>query len=146
MFREHGDANVYPSKARHGETFIWGENDHLFERLTSIRRFVERTLPQIAASTTTWLIPPDATGLRGTAVWTQTPIGDATFVFAVNYDLDHPSGYFGVPMLDPAVQLVEVFSTVRGDVDDATAITSNGFFHRIDDLGPGEGIAYRIVR
>src|SRR5665811_1338691 len=30
VFREEGDSNTYPSKARFGERFIWGENDELF--------------------------------------------------------------------------------------------------------------------
>jgi hypothetical protein len=144
VFREHGESNVHPSKARHGDRYIWGTNDALFDRITAIRLFAERTLPEIAGTTTTWLIPPDATGLRGTAVWTQSPVAGARFVFAVNYDLERPSGYFGIPMLGTGVELVEEFSTIGGMTDGGTIVTSNGFFHRVENLEAGEGRAYRI--
>lgn len=144
VFREQGDSNVYPSKARFGDAFIWGGNDALFGRLTDLRLFAERVLPDIADTTTRWLIPPDATGLRGTAAWTQSPTSSARYVFVVNYDLQGSSGPFGIPSLDPELELVEVFSTISGMVDDGPVVASNGFFHWLDDLASGEGRALRI--
>ncbi|MBT8214922.1 MAG: hypothetical protein KJP12_06820, partial [Acidimicrobiia bacterium] len=115
VFREHGDSNVYPSKARFGNEFVWGENGELFERLTRLRTYAEKVLPAIGGAVTEWLMPPDATALRGIAAWTQrseerSP-GDAQYVFVANYDLERDSGYFGLPALDPAAVLVAEFST-----------------------------------
>jgi hypothetical protein len=148
VFHEEGDSNIHPSKARFGDDFIWGENDELFARVTDLRVFAEVTLPGIAASTTEWLVPPDATTLRGIAVWTQhsdtMPPGSERYVFVVNYDLTSESGYFGIPALPADCLLTTVFSTrgvdhVRGEV-----VRHNGFFHRIENVGPGEGRVYRI--
>jgi hypothetical protein len=148
VFREEGESNVYPSKARFGDAFIWGENDALFERVGAIHLFAEATLPGIAESTTHWLIPPDATTLRGIAVWTQDPAtiepGADRYVFAVNYDLTGASGYFGIPQLPADVELTPVFSTTGTGTHLGGVLRSNGFFHRLEDLAPGEGRAYRI--
>ncbi len=144
VFKETGEANVYPSKARFGDEYVWGENGELFAAVTAIRRYAERVLPIIGDAPTRWLVPPDATTLRGTAVWTQAG-PDPSHVFATNYDLAAGSGYFGIPGLPAGVALVLEFST-RGDVDDRDRrLTSNGFFHRIEGLAPGEGRAYRVV-
>ncbi len=144
VFKEAGESNVYPSKARFGDEFVWGENDELFATVTAVRLYAERVLPAIEGSATRWLVPPDATGRRGTAVWTQAG-PHPTYVFAANYDLDSGSGYFGVPDLPPAVALELDFST-RDEVGGRDhRLTSNGFFHRIEDLAPGEGRAYRVV-
>jgi hypothetical protein len=145
VFHERGDSNVYPSKARFGDTFIWGGNNELFARLTAMRLHAEEVLGSIAGTATRWLLPPDATGLRGTAAWTQAGL-DPLFVFVVNYDCESPSGYFGIPGLDPDVDLACAYSTLRGRVDDSPTIASNGFFHRIEDLAPGEARTYRVVR
>lgn len=68
-------------------------------------------------------------------------------MFVANYDLDDSSGYFGLPSLETDVELVPVFSTLG---DDALASTPsanhNGFFHRIEDIGQGEGRVYRVNR
>lgn len=143
VFHEEGDSNIYPSKARFGEEFIWGRNTALFERLTRLRVFAERALDEIGDSVTRWLIPPDATTLRGTAAWTQAE--DPTYVFVANYDLERHSGYFGLPALPPDVVLEQVFTTQDGEPD-RSPVTHNGFFHRIEDLAPGEGRAYAVSR
>lgn len=148
VFREDGDSNTFPSKARSGDDFIWGENDGLFARVTGLRVFAEATLPGIAASTTDWLIPPDATTLRGIAAWTQNPTtvprGGDRYVFLVNYDLTSDSGYFGIPALPADSTLTAVFSTRGVDHLRGEILRHNGFFHRIENLAPGEGRAYRI--
>jgi len=148
VFKEEGESNVYPSKARFGDDFIWGENDELFDRVTDLRVFAESVLPGIAGSTTLWLIPPDATTLRGIAAWTQDPAtmpGDADrFVFVVNYDLTSDSGYFGIPALSVDVTLAPVFSTKGADHLSAEILRHGGFFHRLENLAPGEGRAYRV--
>lgn len=143
VFKEEGDSNVYPSKARFGDEFIWGENDPLFERVIRIREFTERIMPEIDRSDTRWLIPPDATGNRGTVAWTHES-GD--HVFVVNYDVDSDSGYFGIPGLNHQVGLHFVFSTHGQGANEDAVLTSNGFFHRIENLSPGEGRVYRISR
>lgn len=149
VFRERGESNIHPSKARHGAEYIWGENEELFEKLTVLRSYAESILDSIAASTTRWLIPPDATGLRGIAAWTQDPstqpVGASQFVFVVNYDRERDSGYFGLPALDTDVVLEEEYSTL-GPVDAPDRLVlHNGYFHRIENLAPGEARSYRVV-
>ncbi len=144
VFKEPGESNVYPSKARFGDEYLWGENDELFATVTAVRRYAERVLPAIGGTTTRWLVPPDATGLRGTAVWTQAG-EDPSHVFAANYDLRARSGYFGIPGLAADVELRLDFSTHDGVADVDRRLTSNGFFHRIENLAPGEGRAYRAI-
>ncbi len=142
VFKEAGDSNLYPSKARFGDDFIWGENDALFAAMTAMRQAAERILPEIAASRTRWLVPPDATALRGTAVWTQE--GHARFVFAVNYDLEKGSGYFGIPGLAPGAVLYGDYSSVGVISGEDRVLRHNGFFHRLENLEPGEGRVYRV--
>lgn len=148
VFHEEGDSNTYPSKARFGDEFIWGENDELFARVTDLRVFAEAILPGIANSTTDWLVPPDATTLRGIAAWTQNPTtmlrGADRYVFVVNYDVTSDSGYFGIPSLPADSVLTAVFSTrgLRRGRDEI--LRHNGFFHRLEDMAPGEGRVYRI--
>jgi hypothetical protein len=144
VFREFGDSNVHPSKARFGERYVWGNNEQLFDRLTSLRVYADEVLAAIADSRTRWLVPPDATSHRGTAAWTQA--GEPRYVFVVNYDLWSDSGYFGVPGLDPDVILREEFTTLGPPPEVDTVSTSNGFFHRIENLAPGEARAYRVAR
>ncbi len=143
VFKEAGDSNLYPSKARLGEHFIWGENEALFGAITSMRQTAERILPEIATSRTRWLIPPDATALRGTVVWTQE--GEPRYVFAVNYDLEKPSGYFGIPGLPPEVELRGEYSSTGTIAADDGVLRHNEFFHRLENLAPGEARIYRVV-
>jgi hypothetical protein len=143
VFKEEGDSNLYPSKARFGDEYIWGENEALFETVTALREYADLVLPALSDSTTRWLIPPDATTLRGIAAWTQT--GEAQCVFVANYDLERDSGYFGIPGLDAAVALREEFSTIGPVEDHDRVLEHNGFFHRIENLAPGEGRAYRVT-
>lgn len=144
VFHEEGDSNIYPSKARFGDEYIWGENVELFDRLTELRMFAESVLPDIGRTSTRWLIPPDATTLRGTAAWTQ--MGVPRYVFLVNFDVEGDSGYFGIPALDPDLELVPTFTTLGADRLGDTHATHNGFFHRIENLAPGEGRAYSVAR
>ncbi len=145
VFEESGDSNIYPSKARFSDDYIWGTNDALFRRLTELRVFAEGILPLVASRTTRWLIPPDSTGLRGTAAWAldSGAPGEQAFAFLVNYDLEKPSGFFGLPALEATTVLVPEYSTTAELIDLAT-VEHNGFFHRIDDLEPGEARVYRI--
>lgn len=142
VFREEGDSNVYPSKARHGAEFIWGQNEDLFAGLTALRAFADEALPTIGNRATRWLIPPDATAARGTAAWTQR--GTPRFVFVANYDLESDSGFFGLPGLPPG-PLRLGFSTAGSVPAVDRTIEHNGFFHRIDNVAPGEGRAYRLM-
>ena len=148
VFHEEGDSNIYPSKARFSDDFIWGTNDELFERITDLRVFAETMLPDIADSTTRWLVPPDATTLRGIAAWTQEPSslapGTPQYVCLANYDLERDSGYFGVPGLPEDATLKPLFTTLGAERLDESTVVSNGFFHRIENLEPGEGRVYVI--
>jgi hypothetical protein len=146
VFHEEGESNVYPSKARRGETFIWGQNEELFKRLTRLREFAESALAEIAGATTRWLLPPDATAQRALVAWTQEeatlPAGVAGYVCVANYDLDAASGFVGLPALAPSEVLQPVFSTLGEARLDPAAVRHNGFFHRIEDVAPGEGRVY----
>jgi hypothetical protein len=148
VFHEEGESNIYPSKARFSDNFVWGTNDDLFARLTDLRVFAETLLRDIAASTTKWLLPPDATTLRGIAAWTQDPsslpVGTPRYVFLANYDLERNSRYFGVPALPSEATLKPIFTTLGAEHLDQSEVTSNGFFHRIENLAPGEGRVYRV--
>jgi hypothetical protein len=148
VFHEEGESNIYPSKARFSDDFVWGTNEELFGRLTDLRLFAETLLPDIAGATTQWLLPPDATTLRGIAAWTQDPstlaAGASQYVCLANYDLERDSGYFGVPALPREVTLKPIFTTLGGEHLDRSAVTSNGFFHRVNNLAPGEGRVYRV--
>ena len=147
VFREHGESDVYPSKARFDETYIWGENQHLFDRLTAMRLYADTILPEIRDRDTRWLIPPDAAGHRGVVAWTQTPTAsdDGRLVFVANYHQD-PSGYFGIPGLDSDAELHLEYSTDIEQPSPDGTLASNGFFHRIEDMAPHECRSYRIVR
>jgi hypothetical protein len=150
VFHEEGESNVYPSKARFGESFVWGTNEALFERLTELRLFAESVAADLAGTTTRWLIPPDATAQRGLAAWTQEAAtrsaGAKAYVCVVNYDLERETGYFGLPALAAQDVLEPVFSTLGADGLDRTPIAHNGAFHRIEGLAPGEGRVYTVVR
>ena len=141
VFRERGESNVYPSKARHGNDFIWGENQELFERLTALRLYADDILPTIGGASTGWLLPPDAATHRAVVSWTT-----GRYVFVVNYDLAKSSGYFGIPGIGAHVLLAAEFST-HGPIEMVDRrLHSNRFFHRLETLSPGEGRVYRVVQ
>lgn len=148
VFHEHGESNVFPSKARFSDTYVWGKNNTLFANLTRLQVFAEPILATIAGTATTWLIPPDATTLRGTTAWTQNVNPGSTkeprYVFLANYDLERDSGYFGIPALAHEAVLEPLFSTVSPDHLPTEPIIHNGFFHRLPNLSPGEGRVYLI--
>ncbi len=49
-------------------------------------------------------------------------------------------------MLEQEVELSFVFSTHVNDAGQDAELKSNGFFHRIENLRPGEARAYRMSR
>ncbi len=145
VFKEEGDSNFFPSKARFSDEFIWGQNEALFDSLTEMRELAEEILSGIEHAATLWLIPPDATGNRPTAVWTHDIESGDRHVFMVNYNTDSGSGYFGVPGLDSRLKLQVTYSSVGGRERDGEVLASNGFFHRVENLEPGEARVYRVV-
>jgi hypothetical protein len=148
VFHEEGESNVFPSKARFSDRFVWGQNDELFERLNRIRTFAESVSADLAGTSTRWLLPPDATTERGIAAWTQdessAPEGARRYVCVVNYDLGRDSGYFGLPALRPDQRLEAVFSTLGDEGLDGDVVVHNGYFHRVENVAPGEGRVYAI--
>ena len=72
------------------------------------------------------------------------PRGADRYVFLVNYDLTSDSGYFGIPALPADSSLTAVFSTRGVEHVHGEILRHNGFFHRLENLAPGEGRAYRI--
>ena len=149
VFEESGDSNIYPSKARFSGDYVWGTNDELFGRLTAIRLFAEDLLADLGGRTRTrWLMPPDATALRGLVAWTQDPDSlpaDARqHLCVVNYDLQAGTGYVGIPGLPAGAVLMPVFSTLGADALDPTPVRHNGYFHRLEDVAAGEGRVYVV--
>ncbi len=146
VFREHGESNVYPSKARHGDRFLWGKNGHLFGNLTRLRLFADRIFPTIAGRPVRWLLLPDARVYRRELAWTQVDRPD--YVFVASIDTENPSGYFGIPALPglgTGPTLTLEFSTV-GDVPPVDQeLTGNGHHYRVESLEPGEGRVYRVA-
>jgi hypothetical protein len=144
VFHEHGDSNVYPSKARAGR-YVWGKNGPLFDRLTALRLFAEQTLPVLEGAATRWLLPPDARGYSSLIAWTQED--DPLYLFVANLDVERPAGYFAVPAI-PSFEriptLTPVFSTTGEFPDDASPPAWNGKHWRLEGLGPAEGRAYRV--
>jgi hypothetical protein len=149
VFEERGESNIHPSKARFSDTYVWGTNQALFERLTAIRVYADDLLAELGdAARTRWLLPPDATGLRGLVAWTQAAYslapGARPHLCVVNYDLDASSGYTGIPGLPADAVLLPVFSTLGPDALEATPVRHNGYFHRLEDIAAGEGRAYVV--
>lgn len=149
VFEETGDSNIYPSKARFSDGYVWGTNEALFARLTALRVFAEDLLTELGPSARTrWLLPPDATGLRGLMAWTQQTgslrAGARPHLCVVNADLEAGSGPTGIPGLPSDVVLVPVFSTLGDDTLDPTPVGHNGYVHRLEDVVAGEGRVLRI--
>jgi len=144
VFHEHGDSNVYPSKARSGR-YVWGRNLTLFDRLTRLRLFAEEVLPDLEGATTRWLLPPDATGESPIIAWTQE--GEARYLFVANLDVQAPAPYFAVPAIPgfpDGAPLYPVFSTDGPLPQDLPMPGWNGAHWRVEGLGVAEGRAYRI--
>ncbi len=149
VFEELGESNVYPSKARFSDTFVWGTNEELFARVTALREFAEDLLTELGdRARTRWLLPPDATGLRGLVAWTQEPDslaeGARPHLCVINYDLDAGSGYVGIPGLPADAVLTPVFSTLGAEALEQGRVVHNGYFHRLEDVCAGEGRVYVI--
>jgi hypothetical protein len=145
VFHEHGESNVYPSKARRGDRYLWGKNGHLFAALTRLRLYAERVLPEIGEHPVRWLIPPDARQDRLEIAWTHD--SSSGLVFVANLETGRPSGYFGLPAppgSDSRRRLGLEFSTVGEVAPIDRALTSNGRHYRVESLEPGEGRVYRV--
>ncbi len=143
VFHETGNSNVYPSKARFSDRYLWGSNTKLFNRITTLRLVADEVLDDLAGAPVRWLIPPDATGLRGTAAWTHD-IPGADLVFVANYDTVAATGPFGIQGLAGGTELIPVYSTERGRRPRLARVRHNGVFHLVPDLAAGEGRIYRI--
>jgi hypothetical protein len=149
VFEETGDSNIYPSKARFSDDYVWGTNDELFGRLTAVRVFAEDLLAELGDhARTRWLLPPDATALRGLVAWTQAadslPAGARQHVCVVNYDLDAGTGYVGIPGLPADATLTPVFSTLGVEALPPNPVGHNGYFHRLEGVAAGEGRVYVV--
>ena len=145
VFHEHGEENVYPSKARRGLRYLWGKNGSLFGAMTRLRLYADSIFPSIATRSVRWLLPPDPRAYRSEIAWTQAD--DPDYLFVVNLSTESAVGYFSVPAIrgvDPGTGLVLEFST-ESDLSDANRRPAwNGKHFRIESLEPEEARVYRI--
>ncbi len=147
VFHEHGEENVYPSKARRGLRYLWGKNGSLFGAMTRLRLYADSIFLTIKGRPIRWLVPPDPRGYRREIAWTQWEHPD--YVFVTNLDTESAAGYFAIPAipdLEPDAGLALEFST-ESDISDANRLPPwNGKHFRIESLEPEEARVYRIVR
>jgi hypothetical protein len=144
VFHEHGDSNVYPSKGRFGDRYLWGRNGRLFAALTRLRLFADEALPEVTGRPVRWLLPPDARHHRLEIAWTHDGGG---LIFVANLDAEGPAPYFGLPEPEdrPLPHLRLAFSTAGMVPEIDHDLVSNGRHVRIEGLAPGEGRVYRVV-
>ncbi|NNL70427.1 MAG: hypothetical protein HKO70_10755, partial [Acidimicrobiia bacterium] len=147
VFHEHGEDNVYPSKARRGLRYLWGKNGSLFGAMTRLRLFADEIFPTIAGRSTRWLLPPDPRGYRREVAWTQWDHPD--YVFVVNLDVEEPTGYFAIPSIPEAPEgaTLELAYSTTSDVSQANTYPPwNGRHFRVSSLEPEEARVYRLNR
>ncbi|MBT8164549.1 MAG: hypothetical protein HKO82_12975 [Acidimicrobiia bacterium] len=147
VFHEHGEDNVYPSKARRGARYLWGKNGSLFGAMTRLRLFADSIYPAIRSRPIRWLLPPDPRAYRSEIAWTQW--ADPDYVFVANLNTDEPVGYFAIPTIPdtpPGTTLELTFSTENDISDENRQPPWNGKHFRIESLEPEEARVYRIVR
>jgi hypothetical protein len=146
VFHEHGEDNVYPSKARRGLRYLWGKNGSLFGAMTRLRLFADQIAATIAGRSTRWLLPPDPRSYRSEVAWTQWDHAD--YLFMANLSSDRAVGYFAVPSIPdvPAGASLDLVYSSVADVSEANQQPPwNGKHFRIEGLEPDEARAYRIV-
>lgn len=145
VFHQHGEENVYPSKARRGLRYLWGKNGSLFGAMTRLRLYADSIFPAIAARPTRWLLPPDPRAYRSEICWTQAD--DPDYLFVANLSIEDHVGYFAVPAIpgvDPGTRLQLEFSTESDLSDENRRPAWNGKHFRIESLEPEEARVYRI--
>jgi hypothetical protein len=147
VFHEHGEDNVYPSKARRGSRYLWGKNGSLFGAMTRLRLFADSIYPAIRSRPIRWLLPPDPRAYRLEIAWTQWESPD--YVFVANLNTDDHIGYFAIPTVpdtEPGSTLELAFSTENDISDENRRPRWNGKHFRIESLEPEEARVYRIVQ
>jgi len=97
VFHEHGEENVYPSKARRGLRYLWGKNGSLFGAMTRLRLYADAIFPTIKSRPTRWLLPPDPRSYRSEIAWTQADSPE--YLFVANLSTAEHAGYFSVPAI-----------------------------------------------
>jgi hypothetical protein len=147
VFHEHGEENVYPSKARRGLRYLWGKNGSLFGAITRLRLYADSIYPIIRSRSIRWLLPPDPRAYRFEIAWTQW--SDPDYVFVANLHTEEHAGYFAIPAIpdvEPGTRLILDFST-ESDISDANRQPPwNGKHYRIESLEPEEARVYRLER
>jgi hypothetical protein len=147
VFHEHGEENVYPSKARRGLRYLWGKNGSLFGAMTRLRLYADSIFPTIRSRPIRWLLPPDPRAYRFEIAWTQW--SDPDYVFVANLHTQEHAGYFAIPAIpdvEPGTRLTLEFST-ESDISEANRRPPwNGKHFRIESLEPEEARVYRLER
>lgn len=131
-------------KATHGP-YQWGQNAALFSRINALRLQAELILPELANSTTHWLVPPDPTAAHGLAAWTQDT--DARYLFVVNFDLNQTLHNAKVPIPAQWAHIPEAtfrFST-HLNAADTRVLVHNDIHYQLPNLAPGEGMCFKLA-
>ena len=128
--------------------FVFGGNGHLFYRVTRMRLFAERWLPQWRGRPIRWLLPPDATAGTRTVAWTIET--DGRPVCVVNTDTGSVAERLHVPLSveegpTPPRSPIVVFSTDEsrecGAVGvELTPAPRGGWWLEVSRVAPGEGL------
>ncbi len=122
--------------------YQWGQNELLFNCISSIRHFADKVLPAIKTSSSQWLIPPDPTGNKKVIAWTQAP--QPRYLFIANLDTElatvniriPPPPFFNLPH-----HLTCVFST-NANLD--KSLSFNGLHYCLAQLEAGQGLVFAI--
>lgn len=147
-------------KATHGP-FRWGKNGLLFRRLTALKSFAEKILPEIQDTICQWLLYPNPTAGKKIIAWTQK--NNPKFLFVANLNTEQSAKNIKIPRpklvqqsnnpttqhsikqltKQPSIRLS--FSTS----EDITKLPStpifNGNSYHIHKLQKGEGRVYQII-
>jgi hypothetical protein len=145
-------------KATHGP-YVWGSNEALFENLNRIKEYSDTIFKNIQNADCQWFIPPDATGNKKIAAWTQRE--NPLYVFVVNLDIDDDVKNIKLPALNlgegaPPDELgtspyFERFGTLKFDFSTVGNIEAqnnlvvfNGIHYTIASMKAGEARAYKF--
>jgi hypothetical protein len=113
--------------------FVWGKNRNLNHKLYRQKILAEEIFELIKDQPVQWLVPPDASGIQKTIVWTQAEL--PSYVFAAN--MDTKSGCANLAADFPPGAWEPVFST------EEETLGNDLYAGIIPWLKPGEGLVWK---